>query len=96
MKTFIVVIAIIACTQALYIPKRRSTCDSKYEDPCYERVSALEAENAQLRCDLEQALQYKDRVEELEAELDKGGNKHSPRHGSWTSKIKSFFDDLVT
>ena len=38
----------------------------------------------------------KDLLKQLEDELSKGGDKHSPRRGSWASKIKSFFDDLVT
>jgi molecular chaperone DnaJ len=37
---------------------------------------------------------------ELLAEFDEtlhdGGSKHSPQESSWSGKIKSFFDDIVT
>lgn len=35
-------------------------------------------------------------LEELEGSLHEGGNKHSPQESSWSDKIKSFFDDIVT
>jgi len=35
-------------------------------------------------------------LEELDATLHDGGSKHSPQESSWTDKIKSFFDDIVT
>jgi len=38
----------------------------------------------------------KDILKQLETVLAEGGDRHSPRSGSWTSRIKSFFDDLVT
>ena len=38
----------------------------------------------------------KDILKELDVALAEGGDRHSPRRGSWSSKIKGFFDDLVT
>jgi len=38
----------------------------------------------------------KELLEELDETLHAGGSKHSPQESSWTDKIKSFFDDLVT
>ncbi|MYH91352.1 MAG: molecular chaperone DnaJ, partial [Gammaproteobacteria bacterium] len=38
----------------------------------------------------------KDLLKELDQSLIEGGDRHSPRWGNWTSRIKSFFDDLVT
>jgi molecular chaperone DnaJ len=38
----------------------------------------------------------KDLLKELDTALAEGGDRHSPRRGSWSSKIKGFFDDLVT
>lgn len=35
-------------------------------------------------------------LEELENTIDDGGSKHSPEKSSWTDRIKSFFDDIVT
>ena len=40
--------------------------------------------------------QQKELLKEFDKSLSEGGNRHSPRSGSWTDKIKSFFDDLVT
>jgi molecular chaperone DnaJ len=34
-------------------------------------------------------------IEELETSIHEGGNRHNPREGGWTSKLKSFFDDIV-
>lgn len=38
----------------------------------------------------------KELLEELDATIHDGGRKHSPQENSWSDKIKSFFDDLVT
>ena len=38
----------------------------------------------------------KELLEEFESTLDEGGRKHSPEESSWSDKIKSFFDDIVT
>ena len=38
----------------------------------------------------------KELLEEFNATLHTGGSKHSPQESSWTDKIKSFFDDIVT
>ena len=34
-------------------------------------------------------------IEELDRSIRDGGNRHNPREGGWTSKLKSFFDDIV-
>ncbi len=38
----------------------------------------------------------KELLEELETSIKEGGSKHNPKNSSWSDKIKSFFDDLVT
>ncbi len=38
----------------------------------------------------------KELMQELDETLHAGGGKHSPQESSWTDKIKSFFDDIVT
>ena len=38
----------------------------------------------------------KELLEELDETIQQGGSKHSPEESSWSDKIKSFFDDLVT
>lgn len=38
----------------------------------------------------------KDLLQELDETLHEGGSKHSPQESSWSDKIKSFFDDIVT
>ncbi|RBP50852.1 molecular chaperone DnaJ [Arenicella xantha] len=38
----------------------------------------------------------KELLQEFDATLHDGGSKHSPQENSWSDKIKSFFDDLVT
>lgn len=38
----------------------------------------------------------RDLLVELENQLNQGGSKHSPEESTWSDKIKSFFDDLVT
>jgi len=38
----------------------------------------------------------KELLKELDETLHEGGAKHSPEESSWTNKIKSFFDDIVT
>lgn len=38
----------------------------------------------------------KELMQELDETLHAGGSKHSPQESSWTDKIKSFFDDIVT
>ncbi len=38
----------------------------------------------------------KELLQEFQSTLNEGGSRHSPRSSSWTSKLKSFFDDLVT
>ena len=38
----------------------------------------------------------KELLEQLEESIQSGGSKHSPEESSWSDKIKSFFDDIVT
>lgn len=38
----------------------------------------------------------KELLEEFDVTLHEGGRKHSPQESSWSDKIKSFFDDIVT
>jgi len=38
----------------------------------------------------------KDLLQEFDETLHEGGSKHSPQESSWSDKIKSFFDDIVT
>jgi len=38
----------------------------------------------------------KELLKEFDESLDEGGRKHSPQGSSWSDKIKSFFDDIVT
>ncbi|MCL4132436.1 UNVERIFIED_CONTAM: hypothetical protein GTU68_063662 [Idotea baltica] len=38
----------------------------------------------------------KELLEEFGSTLSDGGSKHSPNESSWSDKIKSFFDDIVT
>jgi len=38
----------------------------------------------------------KELLQELEESIHEGGSTHSPKESSWTDKIKSFFDDIVT
>lgn len=38
----------------------------------------------------------KELLQELDETIHEGGSKHSPQESSWTDKIKSFFDDIVT
>jgi len=38
----------------------------------------------------------KELLQELDETLHEGGSKHSPQESSWSDKIKSFFDDIVT
>ena len=38
----------------------------------------------------------KELLEELDQSIHSAGSKHSPQESSWSDKIKSFFDDLVT
>ena len=38
----------------------------------------------------------KELLQELDETIHEGGSKHSPQESSWSDKIKSFFDDLVT
>ena len=38
----------------------------------------------------------KEILKELDDSLGEGGSKHSPEGSSWSDKIKSFFDDIVT
>ena len=40
--------------------------------------------------------QQKSMIEELERTIQAGGNRHNPKEQSWTSKLRSFFDDIVT
>lgn len=40
--------------------------------------------------------QQKELLQELQDSFDSGGSKHSPENSSWSDKIKSFFDDIVT
>ncbi len=38
----------------------------------------------------------KELLQELDETIREGGSKHNPQNSSWSDKIKSFFDDLVT
>ena len=38
----------------------------------------------------------KELLKELDETIEEGGRKHSPEGSSWSDKIKSFFDDIVT
>ena len=38
----------------------------------------------------------KELLQELDETLHQGGSKHSPQESSWSDKIKSFLDDIVT
>lgn len=38
----------------------------------------------------------KDLLQEFDESIHSAGSKHSPQESSWTDKIKSFFDDIVT
>ena len=38
----------------------------------------------------------KELLQELDDSIHGGGSKHSPQESSWSDKIKSFFDDIVT
>jgi len=38
----------------------------------------------------------KELLQELDDSIQEGGSKHNPENSSWSDKIKSFFDDLVT
>ncbi len=38
----------------------------------------------------------KELLQELDDSIQQGGSKHSPQGSSWSDKIKSFFDDIVT
>jgi len=38
----------------------------------------------------------KELLQELDDSIHTGGSKHSPQESSWSDKIKSFFDDIVT
>ncbi len=38
----------------------------------------------------------KELLQELDQTIQDGGSKHNPQNSSWSDKIKSFFDDLVT
>ena len=38
----------------------------------------------------------KELIKEFDESLVEGGSKHSPEGSSWSNKIKSFFDDIVT
>lgn len=38
----------------------------------------------------------KELLQELDESIQEGGSKHSPEESSWSDKIKSFFDDIVT
>jgi len=40
--------------------------------------------------------EQKELLEQLEASMREGGNRHSPKESSWTDKIKSFLDDIVS
>lgn len=40
--------------------------------------------------------QQKELLQQFSDTLHKGGSKHSPQESSWTDKIKSFLDDIVT
>ena len=34
-------------------------------------------------------------LQDFEKSISNGGNRHSPRSGTWSDRIKSFFDELV-
>ena len=36
----------------------------------------------------------KELLEKFSRDVDRGGNRHSPRSHSWTDDVKSFFDEL--
>jgi len=38
----------------------------------------------------------KELLEQLDASMREGGKRHSPKESSWTDKIKSFLDDIVS
>ena len=38
----------------------------------------------------------KELLQELENSISEGGSKHNPENSSWSDKIRSFFDDIVT
>ena len=38
----------------------------------------------------------KELLQELDDSINEGGSKHSPENSSWSDKIRSFFDDIVT
>ncbi|GMR05701.1 MAG: molecular chaperone DnaJ [Gammaproteobacteria bacterium] len=40
--------------------------------------------------------EQKELLEQLDASMREGGNRHSPKESSWTDKIKSFLDDIVS
>ncbi|MEA1888736.1 MAG: molecular chaperone DnaJ [Pseudomonadota bacterium] len=40
--------------------------------------------------------EQKDLLEQLDASMREGGKRHSPKESSWTDKIKSFLDDIVS
>lgn len=40
--------------------------------------------------------EQKELLEQLDASMRVGGKRHSPKEGSWTDKIKSFLDDIVS
>ncbi len=39
--------------------------------------------------------QQKTMIADLEMSIREGGSRHNPRERGWTSKLKSFFDDIV-
>ncbi len=40
--------------------------------------------------------EQKELLEQFEASMREGGKRHSPKESSWTDKIKSFLDDIVS
>ncbi|MFW2440050.1 MAG: molecular chaperone DnaJ [Arenicellales bacterium] len=40
--------------------------------------------------------EQKELLEQLDAHMREGGKRHSPKESSWTDKIKSFLDDIVS
>ena len=40
--------------------------------------------------------EQKELLEKLDASMREGGKRHSPKENSWTDKIKSFLDDIVS
>jgi len=40
--------------------------------------------------------EQKELLEQLDASMREGGKRHSPKESSWTDKIKSFLDDIVS